>query len=426
MSSGSSSTSAARRRRLTALNFFPAFLPPSNGGELRYFHVYAQLGRHYEVDMVSPTHPFVPPETIMMGDGVVEHRVPKSWRHVFLQRLFDRVAGFSECSAVIVSLASHFERGYRAIVAELAARSDIVVHEFPFLYRHARKRPEQLLVYDAHNVEFDLQRGMLRGPLGRVLSVYVKRLEAMICRDADVIFATSEDDRRRLVELYRVSPDKVFVAPNGVDVAAVRCVSDGEREAAKRRLGLEGHDVLLFVGSFHPPNIEAVEALIATVTPRLPAAVVIVIGNVTRALAADRIPPNMICLGRVSDAAKAILLAATDVALNPMSSGSGTNLKMIEYLAAGLPVVTTPVGARGLDVVSGQHALVAPIEGFTAAIERLLGDDAVRATLRARGRRLAEERYDWRAIAEEMHDAIEAALAQLADRRHTLKTRIAS
>jgi glycosyltransferase involved in cell wall biosynthesis len=99
---------------------------------------------------------------------------------------------------------------------------------------------------------------------------------------------------------------------------------------------------------------------------------------------------------------------------------------MIEYLAAGLPIVTTPVGARGLDVVSGQDALVAPIEGFTAAIERLLADDALRATLRARGRRLAEERYDWHAIAEGMHDAIEAALVRLADRRQALETRVAS
>ncbi len=426
MSSGSWSTDPVGRRRLTALNFFPAFLPPSNGGELRYYHVYTQLGRHYEVDMVSPTHHFVPPETVMIGDGVVEHRVPKSWRHVFLQRLFDRVAGFPECSAVIVSLASYAERGYKAIVGELAGRSDIVVHEFPFLYPHARKREGQLLVYDAHNVEFDLQRGMLRGPFGRVLSLHVKRLEAMICRDADVIFATSPGDRRRLIELYRVSPDKIFVAPNGVDVSAVTCVSEGDRQEAKRRLGLEGQQVLLFVGSFHPPNIDAVEALIATVAPRVPEAVVMIVGNVTRAIAPARVPPNTICLGRVSDPAKALLLGATDVALNPMSSGSGTNLKMIEYLAAGLPVVTTPVGARGLDVVGGEHALVAALDEFPAAIARLLGDGALRATLRIGGRRLAEERYDWRAIAEDMHDVIETALAKLPGRPHAAEPRAAS
>jgi glycosyltransferase involved in cell wall biosynthesis len=401
------------RRRLTALNFFPAFIPPSSGGELRYYHVYKNLGRHYDIAMVSPTNPSVPPETVTIGDGVVEHRIPKSWRHVFLQRLFDRVAGFRECSAVIVSLASHAERGYRAIVRELCARSDVVVHEFPFLAPHARKRAGQLLVYDAHNVEFDLQRGMLTGLLGRLLARYVKRLEAMICRDADVIFATSADDRKRLVELYRVCPEKIFLAPNGVDVAAVTSPSDAERQEAKRRLGLDGQDVLLFVGSFHPPNMEAVEHLIATVAPRVPNALVVIAGSVARAVAPDRVPPNMVCLGRVSEEAKALLLSAADVALNPMASGSGTNLKMIEYLAAGVPVVTTPIGARGLEVVSGEHAIVAPLEEFPAAIARLLRDGPLRATLRSRGRRLAEERYDWSEIADAMHGVVESALAKL-------------
>jgi glycosyltransferase involved in cell wall biosynthesis len=404
------------RRRLTALNFFPAFLPPSSGGELRYYHVYRQLGRHYEIAMASPTHPFAAPETVVIGDGVVEHRIPKSWRHVFLQRLFDHVAGFTECSAVVVSLAAHAERRYKAIVAELCERADIVVHEFPFLAPHARKRPGQLLVYDAHNVEFDLQRGMLKGPLGHVLSRHVKRLEATLCREADVIFATSEDDRRRLADLYRVSPEKIFVAPNGVDTAGIVPVSDAEREIAKRRLGLDGHDVLLFVGSFHPPNVEALEHLITTVAPRTPDAVFVIAGSVARGIAPDRVPPNMICLGRVSEPAKALLLSATDIALNPMLSGSGTNLKTVEYLAAGLPVVTTPVGARGLEVVSGEHAIVAAVHEFPAVIPRVLADGALRTRLGACGRRLAEERYDWGEIAETMYGVMESALARMPGR----------
>src|SRR5262249_25285391 len=164
---------------------------------------------------------------------------------------------------------------------------------------------------DAHNVEFDLQRGMLRGPFGRVLSRHVKRLEARLCRDADVIFATSEDDRRRLAELYRVSPEKIFVAPNGVDTAGIAPVSEAEQKIAKRRLGLDGQDVLLFVGSFHPPNVEALEHLITTVAPRTPDAVFVIAGSVARGISPDRVPPNMICLGRVSEPAKALLLSAT-------------------------------------------------------------------------------------------------------------------
>jgi glycosyltransferase involved in cell wall biosynthesis len=64
-------------------------------------------------------------------------------------------------------------------------------------------------------------------------------------------------------------------------------------------------------------------------------------------------------------------------------------------------------------VVSGEHAIVAPLEEFPAAIARLLRDGPLRATLRSRGRRLAEERYDWSEIADAMHGVVESALAKL-------------
>jgi glycosyltransferase involved in cell wall biosynthesis len=405
-------------RRVAALSFFPAFVPPTSGGELRCYHLYKNLGRYYRIDLVTPTSPSGPPETIPLADNVTEHRIPKTWRHAFLQRWFDRIGGFRECSAVVVSLASYGERDYQAVVKERCAGSDIVMHEFPFLFRHARKRRGQLLIYDAHNVEFDLQRTMLGGPLGALLSRYARWLESLACRESDVVFATSSDDRRRLIELYRVAPDKVFVAPNGVDVRAVTPVSPAERGDARRRLDLDGETVLLFVGSFHPPNIEAVECLVSTLAPRSPDMLFVIAGSVAAALQSSRLPENVVCLGRVSDEAKTLLLRAADVALNPMLSGSGTNLKMLEYLAAGVPVVTTPTGARGLDLVSGEHAIVCSIEEFPEQVARVLGDDDLRATLRARGRRLVEQHYDWPKIVEAMHAVIESALAEADGARH--------
>ena len=400
------------RLRVTALNFFPAFVPPTSGGELRYYHVYKNLGRYYRIDLISLTHQAG--DVVQVADQVVEHRVSKTWRHELLQRWLARIGRFPECSAMVVSLASYAEKGYQAVVRERCSEADVVVHEFPFLFRHARKRPGQLLVYDAHNVEFDLQRTMLRGPLGALLSRYTRWLESLACRESDVVFATSADDRRRLIELYRVAPDKVFVAPNGVDVSAVRATTDSERKDARRRLGVEGEDVLLFVGSFHPPNLEAVECLVGTLAPRLPDALFLIAGGAVAAVEPSRLPTNVARLGRVSDEAKTLLLRAADVALNPMFSGSGTNLKTLEYLAAGLPVVTTPAGARGLGLTSGRHAIVCPVEDFPAEIARVLRDDGLRAMLGAQGRRLVEETYDWTTIADAMHAVIESALAGMA------------
>ena len=61
------------------------------------------------------------------------------------------------------------------------------------------------------------------------------------------------------------------------------------------------------------------------------------------------LPPNVVLAGVVTNVAKRTLLQSADLALNPMRTGSGTNLKIVEYFAAGIPVVSTPFGARGLE-----------------------------------------------------------------------------
>ena len=79
---------------------------------------------------------------------------------------------------------------------------------------------------------------------------------------------------------------------------------------------------------------------------------------------------------QVIERVKRTLLAAADVALNPVLHGSGTNLKVIEYLASGVPVVSTAFGVRGLDVGNGRHLLVAEPHEMVAAVERVFADPA--------------------------------------------------
>jgi glycosyltransferase involved in cell wall biosynthesis len=81
-----------------------------------------------------------------------------------------------------------------------------------------------------------------------------------------------------------------------------------------------------------------------------------------------------------------------------MFSGSGTNLKMLDYFAAGLPVVSTAAGARGLELAS-DDCIVCPADQFVARIEELLNDPAACEQLGANARKLAVERYAWSLIA---------------------------
>jgi glycosyltransferase involved in cell wall biosynthesis len=84
-------------------------------------------------------------------------------------------------------------------------------------------------------------------------------------------------------------------------------------------------------------------------------------------------------------------LAAADVFVNPVRHGAGVNIKMVEAMAAGLPVVTTPVGARGLHWLDGEHLVVAEgVTGFRDAVAGLLDDPARRSALAKAGRAFVE------------------------------------
>jgi glycosyltransferase involved in cell wall biosynthesis len=91
-------------------------------------------------------------------------------------------------------------------------------------------------------------------------------------------------------------------------------------------------------------------------------------------------------------------LAAAQVAVAPLHHGSGTRLKLLEYFAAGLPVVCTAKAAEGLDVRDGREVVFAESPGaLVEAVRSLHGDAARCAALGAAARALVERRYDWAA-----------------------------
>ena len=89
----------------------------------------------------------------------------------------------------------------------------------------------------------------------------------------------------------------------------------------------------------------------------------------------------------------------------PLRSGGGTRLKVLEALAAGVPVVSTPLGVEGIDVRDGEHVLVGESAAdLAAAAERVLEDRALARRLSAAGRELVERAYDWRVVARPLLD----------------------
>ncbi|MBI5453467.1 MAG: glycosyltransferase family 4 protein [Deltaproteobacteria bacterium] len=126
---------------------------------------------------------------------------------------------------------------------------------------------------------------------------------------------------------------------------------------------------------------------------------------------AEPVPGNVRLFGVVDEDTRKMIYKASDMALNPMSKGSGTNIKMLDYMAAGLPVISTRLGTRGIDVIDGKEALVCPLEDFEGSVKRLMNDGDLARALGENARKVALERFDWKVISKKLADVITEVMA---------------
>jgi glycosyltransferase involved in cell wall biosynthesis len=239
--------------------------------------------------------------------------------------------------------------------------------------------------------EFMLQRQFDRlqprgaDRLRRRLAIYAARtLTRRVVRSATAVVVCSQDDRHRL------GATNVVVVPNGCEITPF----DGPSPAGRS-------SEIVFVGRLtYPPNVAAAERLALRVLPRLrathPHASLTLVGSAD-ARVASLSDDSVTVTGEVNDVAP--FLAASAMTIVALDDGGGTRLKILEAMAAGVPVISTTVGAEGLDVHDGVHLLIAnDDDALVAAARRLLDDPTLGQRLASAAAQLVAERYDWRTI----------------------------
>ena len=294
----------------------------------------------------------------------------------------------------LLGLLARFSRIARRVASE---RPDAVVMEgsswapyYAVLHRLIRRRcPRAVFVYHAHNVEWILRRERKDGA---VVAGLAKWAERRILRSVDIATAVSEVDAGTMARLYGVQPR---LLPNGVDAAAFERISPAEIEAVRARYGLNGREALFMGLLGYPPNDEALRFLFGifeNVVRANPGVRLAVLGGTVRGSA----PPWMVNPGMIPHADVPAVIRSSAVGLAPVFSGSGTRIKILEYAAAGIPVVATAKGAEGLPLKDRVHLRLADGgDAFAAAINGVYADRGEAEAMAARGAAEIRRLFDW-------------------------------
>ena len=370
--------------------------PLAGGGALRTASLLHHLARAYAVDLLVFRQPGAPHPAAHLPEGLVRRLfvidLPPNGRSLAARALRNAV----RVTRAVPPLVDRFSGFGGRIEDALAGRRyeiGIVEHFWCAPYHDQVAKVCGRTVLDLHNIESHLHQRCAevegnatafahhvfgRASLGPERA-WLPRLSRLL--------AVSETDAERAAAIAPGA--RIVVYPNALPLAP--------------RPPRRDQEAIIFSGNMaYHPNQLAVRFFRYEIWPRLgrewPHLAWRLVGKnpeaVRRLTSGD---PRIEVEGPVEDAIAE--LARGRVAVVPLLAGSGTRLKILEAWAAGLPVVSTTVGAEGLPARDSEHLLLADgVPAFTAAVSRLLACSGLRESLAAAGRSLLEAEFTWEKV----------------------------
>jgi len=446
-STGNAATHGQRAAALRVLLVSP-FLPYplAHGGAVRIFNLCRALSGRVDFGLVAVRE---------AGDAVDYGKLHEVFRNVWIVDLDEHESRDTQLPHQVRRYQS---RTLRSLLASLCRdwKPDLLQIE----YTHLADLRENANGVPAILVEHDLTLGLYRQLAEREQSEPAQReyrrwlaFEQRWLRAYEGVWAVSEEERQAAIRYGKRPGGRTFNVPNGVDTLRFQPSNAAPSESE-----------ILYVGSFrHLPNILGFERLCEEIMPlvwaNFPAATLRVVAGPNherfrRMLSTDCLPWRAVARptksggagfsppvsGSMDSAAGAApllkgnpgphpaeldgrvqvlgfvedlrpLYQRADIVVAPLAVSSGTNIKVLEAMACGKPIVSTPAGCAGLGLRDGHDVFVREDAcDFARAACRLLGDEALRRQLGGNARRAAEEKFGWDAIA---HRAFESYLALL-------------
>lgn len=385
--------------------------PLTTGARLRDYHLASQLARRASVtflgvrnsnDPEAPPPPDSPFERIVLLTKGSSYTPGKILRGIVGPKpipVLNFLSGRMRSELKVV-----LDSGYDAVQVESMQLT-------PYLETIRAAKGSPVILSDWHNIESELMEryaemapGFARRWVAKRTAHLMRGTEAHLLSACDACIIASERERVQLTQQPRLAGLNIRVIPNGVDVAHYTAAAI--EEACKISPPPTRSPYLLFVGSMdYHANIDGVvwfaRTIWTAIQNRYPELKFVIAGRnpapEIRGLASERI----LVTGTVADVRPAYAGAAAVVV--PLRVGSGTRLKILEAMAAGVPVISTTLGAEGIEAVHGAEILIADTaDAMLEAVDHILNGSELRQKLVQQARRLVSARYDWNLLGEQL------------------------
>lgn len=386
--------------------------PLNNGGLIRVFHLLTNIARRHQVTLVC-MEPDNDPQRqgieIIRSKGIDVQLVPVAANQKKEnKRFFQLLSLFS--SKTYQYHQYYSKQMQQAITTQLdSGQYDLLMVEFSQMgyYDITTDIPKFV---DQHNVEYEIMQRTYeteKSPLRKLLAKSEWRKyrdhEIENCEKFSACLTTSKRDAEILQQ--RSKHLQCHVIPNGVDS---EFFTPGNAHVDP--------NMILFTGTIsYYPNTEGILWFHQHIWPLIkamkPEATFCIAGKSppaeVKSLAAQ--DNQIIVTGAVDDMRDYYGKAA--VVVVPLRVGGGTRLKILEGMAMQKAIVSTSVGAEGIDHTDGKNILLRDTpEDFSNAVVELMNNQDMRTTLEVGGRQLVEQQYDWQAVGNTLCDVFESSV----------------
>lgn len=380
------------------------FLPidQMSGGQTRWFHLIKNLSSKHEITLMSLIKDdwekkYIPQVKKYCKKVYVFKRPKSPWtfRNLFLTLI-------SMNPLVVIRNFSMEERS--AIKKELNTNEYDLIHAETFYVMPHIPKTKLPIVLVEPTIEYLVYQHYIDHEVRRIVKfIYqfdilkLKYWEKFYWRRASRLFAVSDEDKK--IMQSELPNRDIGVIPNGVDLDFFNSKKVKKKKPAR----------ILYHGNYKwMQNVEAVNLLVHKVWP-------IVKGkykNVKLWISGRNVPPEIIEYSKkdnniiISESIEdnRDIYKASEVLVTPIRGPGGTRLKVLEALASGLPVVSTPVGVAGLNLRPGVHSLVSSnMESLANYVIKLLKNRKLAKDIGKNGKKFVKENFDWKSIVEKLN-----------------------